>query len=245
MCAPFRGRNGSAGRDAFPVKGRSLNSKLSSVPACQSIVKKAIVERLGSRYHLSWLEETGPVHQVQFLLMKDQVSILLDTSGPGLHKRGYRGNAVEAPIRETLAASMVHMARLHSDGVLYDPFCGSGTILVEGALVCTAHCARPAPPVFREKWGAVDAQCWQRERERALDQVDRTASFEAFGTDIDPAAVELTLENAKKAGVGAARQGGGEACRIVCAPHRTGLCCLQSALRRAIARPARRAISES
>ena len=189
--------------DAFPVKGRSLSSRLSSVPACQSIVKKAIVERLGSRYHLSWLKETGPVHQVQFLLMKDQVTILLDTSGPGLHKRGYRGNAVEAPIRETLAASMVHMARLRSDGALYDPFCGSGTILVEGAL----YALRIAPGLRRrfaaEKWGAVDAKCWQRERERALDQVDRAASFEAYGADIDPAAVELTLENAKKAGVGA------------------------------------------
>ena len=188
-------------KDAFPVKGRSLNSKLSSVPACQSIVKKAIAERLGRRYGLPWLEETGPVHQVQFLLMKDQVSLMLDATGPGLHKRGYRAESTQAPLKETLAAAMVHMARLRRDGRLYDPFCGSGTLLIEGAL----YAMNIAPGLRRkfaaEKWGAVPQAVWKQERERALSLVRRDAAFEGFGSDIDPAAVALALENAKKAGV--------------------------------------------
>ena len=120
--------------DAFPVKGRSLNSKLHSVPDCQSIIKKAVVERLKSKYRVSWFEETGPIHQIQFLLMKDQASLMLDTSGVGLHKRGYRQNSTEAPIKETLAAAMVKLARVRSDGHFIDPFCGSGTLLTEAAL---------------------------------------------------------------------------------------------------------------
>lgn len=188
-------------KDAFPVKGRSLNSKLSSVPACQSIIKKAIVERLSKRYGVPWLEETGSVHQVQFLLMKDQVSVMLDTSGPGLHKRGYRGNSVEAPIKETLAASMIHLSRLRWDGALYDPFCGSGTLLIEGAL----YALNIAPGLRRhfaaEKWESVAPGVWKREKERALSMIRRDAAFEAHGSDLDPAAVSLTMENARKAGV--------------------------------------------
>lgn len=117
--------------DAFPVKGRSLNSKLASVPDCQSIIKKAVVERLKGKYHLNWFEETGTLHQIQFLIMKDHVSVMLDTSGAGLHKRGYRANSTEAPIKETLAAAMAYLSRVRRDGIVIDPFCGSGTILVE------------------------------------------------------------------------------------------------------------------
>ena len=188
-------------RDAFPVKGRSLNSKLASVPACQSIVKKAIVERLSKKYGVPWLEETGSLHQVQFLLMKDTVSVMLDTSGPGLHKRGYRGNSVEAPIKETLAAAMIHLSRLRRDGALYDPFCGSGTLLIEGAL----YAMNIAPGLRRrfsaEQWEAVSPAVWKREKERALSLVRRDAAFEAHGSDVDHAAVSLAVENARKAGV--------------------------------------------
>ena len=102
-------------QDRFPVKGSSLNSKLFSVPDCQSIVKKAIVERLRQRYRVPWFEETGALYQVQFLIMKDQVSVMLDTSGAGLHKRGYRANSMAAPIKETLAAAMVHLSRVRRD----------------------------------------------------------------------------------------------------------------------------------
>ena len=188
-------------QDQFPVKGRSLNSKLSSVPDCQSIIKKAIVERLKQHYHVSWFEETGILYQVQFLLMKDQVSIMIDTSGAGLHKRGYRANSAEAPIKETLAAAMVHLARVRSDANFIDPFCGSGTILIEAAL----YAMHIAPGMRRsfaaERWQNFDGNVWKRERERAQEQVKRDAEFHATGYDIDRAAVALTLENAKKAGV--------------------------------------------
>ena len=145
-------------QDQFPVKGRSLNSKLSSVPDCQSIIKKAIVERLKQHYHVSWFEETGTLYQVQFLLMKDQVSIMIDTSGAGLHKRGYRANSAEAPIKETLAAAMVHLARVRSDANFIDPFCGSGTILIEAALYAVSY-----THLFRgqEKKSRTDTCVWK------------------------------------------------------------------------------------
>lgn len=187
--------------DAFPVKGRSLSSKLSSVPDCQSIIKKAVVERLKQKYHLNWFEESGALYQIQFLIMKDNVSIMIDTSGAGLHKRGYRANSTEAPIKETLAASMVHLARVRRDANFIDPFCGSGTILIEAAM----YAQNIAPGMQRhfsaESWGNLDKTVWQKEKARALDNIRRDTTFSAYGYDIDGAAISLTLENARKAGV--------------------------------------------
>ena len=187
--------------DAFPVKGRSLSSKLASIPDCQKIIKKAVVERLKEKYRIGWFEETGPLHQIQFLIMKDRVSIMLDTSGAGLHKRGYRANSTEAPIKETLAAAMVYLSRVRHDAHLIDPFCGSGTILIEAAL----YAMNIAPGIGRhfaaERWGVLDSTVWKQEKTRAQDLVMRDAAFTANGYDIDGAAVSLTLENAKKAGV--------------------------------------------
>ena len=120
--------------DAFPVKGHSLNSTLHSVPDCQSIIKKAAVERLKSKYGVNWFSETGPAVQIQFSILKDVVTIYLDTSGAGLHKRGYRRNSNAAPIKETLAAGIVDLARVRPDSIVCDPFCGSGTILIEAAM---------------------------------------------------------------------------------------------------------------
>ena len=188
-------------KDIFPVKGRSLSSKLSSVPDCQKIIKKAIVERLKQTYHVDWFEESETLYQVQFLLLKDRVSVMLDTSGAGLHKRGYRANATEAPIKETLAAAMAYLSRVRRDGTVLDPFCGSGTILIEAAL----YAMNIAPGMRRnfaaENWDQIDSKVWQQEKERAMDLVCRDAQFCGFGYDIDSAAVALTLENAKKAGV--------------------------------------------
>ncbi len=116
---------------AFPVTGHSLNSQLASVPDCQSIIKKAVVERLKSRYRLAWFPETAETVQLRFAIMKDRVSLCLDTSGEGLHKRGYRPAHNAAPLRETLAAAMVTLARYRGKGELVDPFCGSGTIPIE------------------------------------------------------------------------------------------------------------------
>lgn len=188
-------------QDAFPVKGRSLNSQLRSVPDCQAIVKKAIVERLKQKYRISWFEETGFVRQIQFLILKDQVSVMLDTSGIGLHKRGYRANATEAPIKETLAAAMVKLSHVFRDSVLIDPFCGSGTILVEGAM----YAMHLAPGLCRrfaaERWEQIPDQIWRKERERAQDLIQKDVSFTGFGYDIDDSALTIARENATKAGV--------------------------------------------
>ena len=189
--------------DAFPVKGRTLSSKLHSLPDCQKIIKKAIVERLHRQYGLTSFPETGRLYQVQFLLLKDRVSLLLDTSGQGLHKRGYRKTSTIAPIKETLAAALVTLSRVRTDASFYDPCCGSGTLLIEGALYATHTAPGLSRRFSAEAWPQVPARVWQRERERAKDLILRDAAFCAYGSDIDPAAVALTLENAKKAGVGA------------------------------------------
>ena len=188
--------------DAFPVKGHSVNSQLTSIPACQKILKKAAVKRLQRAYKTEgFLTETGSVHQIQFTILKNQVSLYLDTSGDGLHKRGYRRNANLAPIRETLAAGILDLGRMRSDTVVCDPFCGSGTFLIEAA----RRACKIAPGLDRrfaaEQWESVPAETWRNARAEALDRIDRNAAFEGCGFDADPAAVKLTLDNAKKAGV--------------------------------------------
>lgn len=187
--------------DEFPVKGSSLSSQLHSIPDCQKIIKKAIVERLKQKYHVNWFAESGKLYQVQFLIMKDQVSVMLDTSGIGLHKRGYRKNAAEAPIKETLAASLAALSHVRTDANLYDPCCGSGTILIESAM----YAMHIAPGLQRhfsaQRWPQVPENLWQKEKDRALSLVVRDADFMARGSDIDGAAVDLTLDNARKAGV--------------------------------------------
>ena len=187
--------------DAFPVKGYSLNSTLFSVSDCQSIIKKAVVERMKSKYGISWFDETGSVHQIQFSIMKDKVSLLLDTTGAGLHKRGYRPQANAAPIKETLAAALCDLARLRPYHTLYDPMCGSGTILIEGAMM--VH--NIAPGVNRyfsaERWDVIDEKVWTDERNRARDLVNYDTDFIAYGSDIDEEALEIAKINAKRAGV--------------------------------------------
>ncbi|MBE6859148.1 MAG: class I SAM-dependent RNA methyltransferase [Ruminococcus sp.] len=187
--------------NAFPVKGYSLNSTLHSVPDCQSIVKKAAVERLKEKYGISWFEETEAPVQIKFSLLKDICTIYLDTSGVGLHKRGYRRNSNAAPIKETLAAGIIDLARVRPDSIVCDPFCGSGTLLIEAAL----KALRIAPGINRrfaaEKWQSLDSAIWREERTRAIDNVDRSAKFQGIGFDIDDSAVALTLDNAHKAGI--------------------------------------------
>ena len=187
--------------DSFPVKGNCLNSKLHSVSNCQKIIKKAVVDRLSSKYSQSWFEESGAVHQIQFLIINDKVSILLDTSGQGLHKRGYRANSNDAPIKETLAAAMVDLARVRPNHFVVDTMCGSGTILIEAAM----KALRIAPGINRtfsaEGWSQIHGSVWEKERERARELENRDCSFEAIGYDIDDEALEISRENARKAGV--------------------------------------------
>lgn len=187
--------------DAFPVKGRCLNSKLMSVPDCQKIIKKAVADRLSQKYMLPWLEETGPVHQIQFLLMNDRVSVMLDTSGAGLHKRGYRADSHDAPIKETLAAAMVDLSRVRSNHFVSDPMCGSGTILIEAAM----KAMKIAPGINRyfaaEKWGSIPSSVWKEERELAKSKEVRDCDFFAEGSDIDELSLETAKKNAEIAGV--------------------------------------------
>lgn len=189
-------------KDAFPVKGWSLNSALHSVPDCQSIVKKAIVERLKSCYRIGWFEETGATVQVQFSILKDEATLLIDTSGVGLHKRGYRRNAGGAPIKETLAAAIVDVTRTRFATRVIDPCCGSGTLLIEAALA-----ARRVAPGVRRKFAAqatdwIPESVWQEERQAALQNQLPQKEFLGLGYDIDPEMVTLTVENAAKAGIG-------------------------------------------
>lgn len=189
-------------KDAFPVKGRTVKSQLHSMSDCQSIIKKAVVKRLESVYHQSWFDETGSVIQIQFTLLKDRVMLMLDTSGTGLHKRGYRRNSVDAPIKETIAAGIADLAHVYPDSVVCDPMCGSGTMLIESAL----KALNIAPGINRhfaaEQWSCWPSETWQQERARCLDEIRRDATFEAYGSDVDPEAVRLTIENANNAGVG-------------------------------------------
>ena len=187
---------------AFPVTGSSLDSQLSSVPACQSIVKKAIVKRLMAGHKTSTLPESGALYKVRFALRKDTVEIYLDTSGDGLHKRGYRKNATLAPIKETLAAAIADLGRVRRDSLVQDPFCGSGTLVIEAA-----QKALNLAPGLRRRFAAehfdfVPADIWAEQRQKALDEVRKDAAFEGIGYDIDPAAVALANANAKLAGVG-------------------------------------------
>ena len=187
--------------DAFPVKGWSLESKLHSVPDCQAITKKAVVERLRQAYDTRFLNETGSRCQIQFTIHKDEVTMLLDTSGVGLHKRGYRANAGGAPIKETLAAAIVDVTRARKAKLVCDPCCGSGTLLIEAALA--AHGI--APGIRRGfaamHWGSISPSVWTDERARARER-EHEADFTARGGDIDPAVLPLVAENAEKAGVG-------------------------------------------
>ena len=187
--------------DAFPVKGYSINSALFSVSDCQAIIKKAVVERLKSRYRLEWFPETGPVHQIQFSIMKDVVSLLIDTSGYGLHKRGYRLQAAGAPLKETLAAALCSVSRLRPYHTLYDPMCGSGTIAIEGALMAMNVAPGRNRNFSVERWENMDASVWSRERERARDLEVRDCDFFCYASDIDADVLELARANAARAGV--------------------------------------------
>lgn len=187
---------------AFPVKGHALNSALHSIPDCQKIIKKAVVSRLGQVYGVNWFEETGAKYQIQFSIMNDMAEVFLDTSGAGLHKRGYRANANAAPLRETLAAAMIKLARWRGREPLLDPFCGSGTIPIEAAMIAQ----RRAPGLTRafdaEKWTCIDPAVWSAARGAALERILPDAEFNIRGCDIDPDCTGLSIQNAKKAGVG-------------------------------------------
>ncbi len=186
---------------AFPVKGHCLNSQLMSVPDCQAIIKKAASRRLGEKYGISWLPEDGIKYQLQFSIMHDQVTLYLDTSGVGLHKRGYRAVGNDAPLRETLAAAMIQLTRYRGRDFIWDPFCGSGTIPIEAALIAINRAPGMNRSFAAEKFAWMDAAVWRDVRSEALDK-EFHGQYRILGSDNDPKCVSLAMANAKKAGVG-------------------------------------------
>lgn len=187
--------------DAFPVKGHSVRSALTSIPDCQSIVKKAIATRLSEEYGISWFCEEGVKYQIDFFIMNDKASLMIDTSGAPLYKRGYRVATGDAPLRETLACAIAKISRPREDVLFWDPFCGSGTIPTEAALIMT----NTAPGINRsfaaEEFYDIDMRIWEDAREEAHSLIKKDTAFRAYASDIDPKMIEAASANMKKAGV--------------------------------------------
>lgn len=189
-------------RDAsFPVRGKSVRSQLHSIPDCQSIVKKAIVENLKKKHHAFWFEENGPQYSVEVSILKDVATLSLDTSGPGLHKRGYRTSIGSAPIKETLAAALVQLSYWNAERPFLDPFCGSGTIPIEAAL----WARNIAPGLKREfdaqNWPRIPRSLWQDARREARELIRPGIGSEMTGSDIDERVLGMARKHARDAGV--------------------------------------------
>ena len=187
--------------DAFPVKGHSIRSALFSIPDCQSIVKKAVVNRLGEKYHISYFDETEVKYQIEFFIFKDVATLMIDTTGTALHKRGYRPAAGAAPLRETLGAAIAYTARPREDVLFWDPFCGSGTIAIEAAMILANVAPGAGRSFASEKFPLIPFALWKEARIEAEDKVVRDPKFEVFASDIDREVLEYAKANADRAGV--------------------------------------------
>ena len=185
----------------FTVVGTSVKSDLHSVPDCQSIIKKAIVTRLQGAYAQDWFEETGAHYPIRFSILKNRVLVLLDTSGLGLHKRGYRTYDVAAPIKETLAAALVSLSFFRPDRLMVDPMCGSGTIPIEAAMIGKNIAPGLNRSFVAERWEAIPKQLWKEERAAAFSAIKQDVDLKIIASDIDKKAIEAARANASKAGV--------------------------------------------
>lgn len=185
---------------AFPVKGHALGPALRSVPDAQRIIKKAAADKLGQAYGMERLPEMGATYQVQFAIRDDVCTIYLDTTGPGLYKRGYRPVAGVAPLRETLAAAMVNLSRYRGRDVLADPFCGSGTIAIEAALAARNRAPGLNRHFAAESWHQMPSVLWEQVREAAVAR-EFHGAYTILASDIDPDCIALAQENARRAGV--------------------------------------------
>lgn len=186
--------------DAFPVKGHCLKSKLASVRDCQAIIKKAAAKKLSSKYGIEWLPEEGSTYQIQFSVLKDKVTLMIDTSGEPLHKRGYRQNSNLAPLRETIAAAMVIMSYWKFEYPLCDPFCGSGTIPIEAAMFKRNIAPGLKRRFLAQDFSQISKKLWEETIEEAK-SLEKDIPLEIYAYDIDPDTVALARENARIAGV--------------------------------------------
>lgn len=185
---------------AFPVKGHCLSSKLFSVSDCQAIIKKAAADRLSTKYGLAWLPEDGETVQIRFSIMHDVATIYLDASGDGLHKRGYRPAHVAAPLSETLAAAMVILSRYRGRDDFCDPFCGSGTLPIEAAMIAKNRAPGLNRSFAAEQWRFISPEVWKNARKEASAK-EFDGDYRIFASDLAPEAIEISKKNAKRAGV--------------------------------------------
>ncbi|MED1791252.1 class I SAM-dependent RNA methyltransferase [Brevibacillus nitrificans] len=185
----------------FPVEGKSVKSTLFSVPDCQAIVKKAVVESLKKTYKRDWFEENGPLYKIEVALLKDVATLTIDTSGPGLHKRGYRELIGTAPLKETMAAALIMLSRWKPDRVFMDPFCGSGTIPIEAALIGQNIAPGMNREFVSESWPTIPKAAWREARAETHDLARYDQKLEIIGTDMDEEILKIARRNASEAGV--------------------------------------------
>lgn len=186
---------------AFPVQGRSHKSQLTSVPACQGIVKKAVVEKLKESYGVEWFPEDGDNYVIEVSLLQNQAVITLDTTGASLHKRGYRKKVTKAPLKETMASAMIYLSRWEPERPLLDPFCGSGTIPIEAAMIGWNLAPGLRRTFAAEQWNKIPESDWKRAREEAFDLCQYDIPLHIIGSDIDPTAIAVAEASLKKAGL--------------------------------------------
>ncbi|TKI58455.1 class I SAM-dependent RNA methyltransferase [Brevibacillus antibioticus] len=185
----------------FPVEGKSVKSTLFSVPDCQAIVKKAVVESLKKTYKREWFDEQGPLYKIEVALLKDVATLTIDTSGPGLHKRGYRELIGQAPLKETMAAAMIMLSRWKPDRVFMDPFCGSGTLPIEAALIGQNIAPGMNREFVSETWPIIPKTAWREARAETHDLARYDQKLEIIGTDMDDEILKIARHNATEAGV--------------------------------------------
>lgn len=185
----------------FPVTGKSVKSKLFSVSDCQAIVKKAVVEKMKLKHHVSWFEENGPQFPIEISLLNDLATLTIDSSGPGLHKRGYRKAGSLAPLKETLAAALILLSRWRPDTELIDPFCGSGTIPIEAALIGQNIAPGMNRNFISEQWPVIAREYWRQARKETHDLACFDTPLHIRGTDIDESVLRIARQNEEEAGL--------------------------------------------